>query len=422
MPKYDNLARLAVNGGPKVRQEPWPGRGSVGAEEKAAVDALFDLAIETGNSPGYNGPEEEAYCADFARFLGGNYVDAVSSGTAAIYVALKALEPEPFTEVIVGAVTDPGGIMPIPLLNCIPVVADSEPDRYNVGPKQIKELISPLTSVIVVAHIGGEPADIAAIVSLAKEHGIPVVEDCAQAHGARLNGQLVGTFSEIGAFSTMFGKHYCTGGQGGLVYTSNEELYKRIRQAADRGKPFGLAPGATNCIASLNFNLNDLAAAIGRVQLKKLPEIVAHRRAAVARIAAGIAELETVSIPPQIEGAEATYWFLRMKFHADKASCNKATFIKALQAEGLPCSLNYRSGMPHTMDWFIKRRAFGTGHFPWNSPEYKGDPTRQFPCPNANAAMDSQFNVGIHEGWGEEETADAVAVFAKVDVAYRKQN
>src|SRR6185436_12707778 len=105
---------------------------------------------------------------------GGGYADAVNSGTSALYVALQALQLEPFGEVIVSAVTDPGGMMPIPLLNLIPAVADSEPNSYNSGPDQVAELISPLTRAIVIAHIAGEPANIAAIMELARRHHLPV--------------------------------------------------------------------------------------------------------------------------------------------------------------------------------------------------------------------------------------------------------
>ncbi len=420
MTTHDALSQLALHGGPKVRTAPWPARGLIGPEEKAAVDALFDEAIATGQVFGYNGPEETAYCQEFAAFMGGGYVDAVSSGTAGIYVALKALEIEPFTEVIVGAVTDPGGMMPIPLLNCIPVVADTAPDSYNTGPDQVRALISPLTSAIVIAHIGGEPADVEGIVAVAREHGVPVIEDCAQAHGATLHGRPVGTFGDIAVFSTMFGKHHCSGGQGGLVYTRDERLYWAIRRASDRGKPFGLPAGATNYTASLNFNLNDLAAAIGRVQLRKLPEIVQRRRAVVAELARGIEGLQTVSIPTPLPGAEPSYWFLRMRFYAERATCDKATFCEALRAEGLSVTTDYRAALPHTMDWFVQRRVFGNSGYPWASPDYRGDPDRQFPCPNAQAAMDTHFNLQFHENWGAQEIADAVAIFRKVEAAYRR--
>src|SRR5215204_1130240 len=136
---------LALHGGARLRPTPFPQRGNIGLEEKTAVDALFDRAIETGIAPNYNGDEENAYCAEFADYLGGGHADAVNSGTTAIYVALKSLNLPPFSEVIVAAVTDPGGLMPIPLLNLIPIIADTVPGSYNTGPEQVEALISPLT-------------------------------------------------------------------------------------------------------------------------------------------------------------------------------------------------------------------------------------------------------------------------------------
>jgi perosamine synthetase len=418
--QQEKLARLAVYGGPRVRTEPFPQRGHIGCEEKNAVNALFERAISSGTAPGYNGDEETAYCDEFAAFMGGGYVDAVNSGTSGIYVALKALDLEPFTEVIVSAVTDPGGLMPVPLLNLIPAIADAEPNSYNTGPEQVRTLISPRTSAILVAHIAGEPADIPGIVAVAQEHDIPVIEDCSQSHGATLNGRLVGTFGDIGVFSTMFGKHHSSGGQGGLVFTRDEALYQAIRRASDRGKPFFLPPGSTNVVASLNLNLNDLAAAIGRVQLKKLPEWISQRQAIVAEIGFGIADLQTVSIPLPLDGAQPSYWFLRMRFHADRATCDKETFCQALTAEGLSIATHYRAALPHTMEWFTKRRVFGHSGYPWASSDYMGDPDHQFPCPNAHATMDTHFSLYFHESWGPAEIADAVTILEKVDRAYAR--
>jgi dTDP-4-amino-4,6-dideoxygalactose transaminase len=387
-------------------------------EEKAAVDALFDEADATGVAPGYNGREEEAYCAEFSAYLGGGYTDAVSSGTAALYVALRALDLPPFSEVIVGAVTDPGGMMPIPLLNLIPMVADTAPGSYNTGPGQVAELVSPRTRAVVVPHIGGEPADVAGIVDLADAHDILVIEDCSQSHGARLHDRFVGAYGDVAVYSTMFGKHHSSGGQGGLVYTRDEALYQTIRRASDRGKPFFLPPGTTNQFASLNFNLTDLAAAIGRVQLRKLPEMVRRRQTVVARLGEGLESLDSVSLPELVDGAEASYWFLRMRFHPEAVRVNKVTFCQALSAEGLPVSPDYRAALPHTMDWFLERRVFGRSGYPWAAPDYDGDPHRTFPCPHAEAAMATHFNVAVHEAWGDQEVADAVAIFSKVEAAY----
>jgi perosamine synthetase len=404
----------------RIRSKPFPERGLIGLEEKAAVDALFDRAIRDGTAPGYNGPEEEAYCTEFATYLGGGYADAVNSGTSAVYVALKCLEIEPYREVIVPAVTDPGGMMPIPLLNLIPMVADTAPGSYNTGPEQVEALISPRTAAIIVAHIGGEPADMPGILEIADRHGLPVIEDCAQSHGARLGERLVGTFGRLGVFSTMFGKHHCSGGQGGFVFTPDPLLYEKVRRCSDRGKPFGLPAGSTNTVATLNFNLNDLAATIGRVQLGKLEGIVQRRRTIAARLKEGLGGVYAVSFPESLSGAESSYWFLRLHFHPERATCSKVDYCAALAEEGLPVEASYRAAMPHTMDWFVGRRVFGSSGLPWSSPQYTGDPERKFHCPNANAAMQASFNLRFHEGWGEQEINDAVAIFQKVDRAYRK--
>ncbi len=282
------LKQLALNGGPRVRQTPWPERAHFGREEKAAVDALFDQTITTGRMFEYNGKPEEEFCRQFADFMGGGFVDAVNSGTSAVYVALRALEPAPFSEIIAGPITDPGGLMPIPLMNCIPIIPDAAPGAYSPGPAQIEECITPRTSAIVVAHIFGEPADIPGIMEVARRHHLPVVEDCAQAHCAKLQGKLLGTFGDLAAFSTMFGKHFNTGGQGGMAFTRSEDLYWKCRRYSDRGKPFGLPEGRSNVAASMNLNLNDLSATIGAEQLRKLPGIVARRRALVQKVSQGI--------------------------------------------------------------------------------------------------------------------------------------
>ena len=259
--------KLAVDGGPKAVSKAIPPRGLLDEKEKNAVAALFDQAIAAGQAIGYNGEQEEEYCREFAEALGGGYADAVNSGTNAIYVALRALELPAFSEVIVPPISDPGGVMPVPLCNLIPIIADAQPGSFNAGPDEIAARITRRTSAVIVAHIAGEPADMASIMKLARKHKLAVIEDCAQSHGAVYRGKPCGTIGTAGAFSTMHGKHHCTGGQGGVVYTRSKKLYWKIRQCADRGKPFGLPSGTRNVVASLNMNLNEISACIGRVQI-----------------------------------------------------------------------------------------------------------------------------------------------------------
>ncbi len=309
--------------------------------------------------------------------------------------------------------------MSIPLQNCIPVIADAAPGRFSPGPREIEAVITPQTRAIVLAHIFGEPADLPGILKVARRYKLPVVEDCSQAHGARIQGRLVGTFGDIAAFSTMFGKHHCTGGQGGVVFTRHEKLYWEARRASDRGKPFGLPKGADNALASLNFNLSDLAAAIGSVQLRKLPMIVARRRELAGRVARGLRGLKAVSLPPPVAGAESSCWFLRLRFHPDAATCDKATFCRALAAEGLQVSERYVNPC-HMQDWYRRRRVFGTSGLPWTATQYRGDAGRNFPCPNALAALDAHFHMPLYESWGNQEADDIVAILRKVTRAYAK--
>lgn len=414
----DKLSELALHGGTPVRDTPFPPRAHIGIEEKEAAVAYLDEVLATGTLRSYQGEEEEAYCAQFADYLGGGYADAVSSGSTAIYVALLALQLEAFSEVIIGPFTDPGGIMPIPLQCLIPMIADAAPGSYNTGPEQIEALISPRTSAIIVPHIAGEPADIGAIMELARAHGIPVIEDCAQSHGARYKGQLLGSFGDISAFSTMTGKHHSSGAQGGVVFTRDEQLYQSVRRMADRGKPHFLPEGATNMQATLNFNQTDLAAVVGQVQLRKLPDLVERRRAIVGQLIEGTADLEMITLPQYPPGMESSFWFLPVAFHPGRASCDKETFCASVRAEGLPVTDDYRTGLPQLQEWYTKRRVFGSSGYPWTSPLYKGDPDRDFPNPNAHAMLKSHFNMHFHESWGVQEVDDIIAVFHKVAAAY----
>lgn len=414
--------KLAIFGGDKAIRTPLKGRLNIGEEEKNSVIRLFDKSIKTGNCFGYNEEEEECFREEFTAFMGGGCADAVSSGTAAVYVALRVLDPEPFSEIIVGAINDPGGMMPIVLMGCIPVPADTVPDSYNTGPSQIEERITPRTSAIVVPHLQGEPADMVGICKLAEKYKIPVVEDCAQAHYCKLHGRLVGTYGETAGFSTMFGKHINSGGQGGVVYSKNRSRYWDILRYADRGKPFGLPEGSFNCYASHNFNSNELACAIARVQLKKLIPLVEKRVILVQKFIQGLKDMEIdCLVPPKIlEGAEPSYWYLRLKFDKECVTCSKKEFLEAAMAEGVLMISDYHKGLPSTFDWYTKKKVFGKNGFPWHNPFYHGNPNSVYEIPNAMNTVASHFNLCVFESWGDEEVELILSAFKKVYDAYRK--
>jgi len=409
----------AVEGGPPVRSEPWPPRRLFGEEEKRAVGELFDRCIASGEAFGYNGPEEEAFCKEFAEFQGGGFADAVNSGTNAVWIALRALEIEPGREVIVPPVSDPGGVMPVALCNCIPVAADSAPNSFNVGAEQIAARLSHRTAAVIVAHIAGIPSEMDSIMELARSRNIPVVEDCAQAPGALYKGRKVGCFGDVAAFSTMFGKHLATGGQGGVVFTRSEEVYWRVRRLADRGKPFGIEGVEENVVAALNCNMDELHAAIGRVQLRKLPGVLARRRRLAAAIESGCRErLETVRLATGGPECESAYWFMFFRVDFNRLNVDKAGFLKGLEAEGVPFRGSYLV-TPARMEWFRNKRVFGrTSELPWSLAP--NDSPADRPTPNIEAADEAHVSLAVHENFTDADVESILAALEKVERAYIK--
>jgi len=409
---------LAINGGSKVREKPLQPRRLFTEEEKAAAVRLFDAAIESGNAFGYNGEEQKAYEAEFSEFLGGGYSVAVSSGTTAVFCALGGLGLDVAREVVVPPITDPGGVMPAAMLNLVPVVADAVPGSFNTGPEQIEAVLSERTAAIIVAHIAGEPADMDPIMEIARARGIPVVEDTAQSHGALYKGKPVGSLGDVAAFSTMSGKHHATGAQGGVVFTRDEDLIWRVKRFSDRGKPFNLPEAGGNVTLGLNCNQNDLAAAIGRVQLRKLPGIIAQRRELAGMIAEGLAkECQAVSLGRQLPDTESVYWFLRIHVDAGKLTVDKDKFVEAVAAEGFPAESRY-SEPAGKRPWFTGQQTYGASGCPWTCPLYKGNRRPEFPCPTAEESLGSHFIMYFNEGYDQETTGDIVKALAKVERAY----
>ncbi len=408
--------RLAIDGGRPVRSTPMPPRRLVGEDEKAAVVVLFDKAIAEGSAFGYSGPCERQFEQDFVAFMGGGFADGVNSGSNAVYCALGALQLDALSEVIVPAITDPGGIMPVALLGCVPVVADVDPRSFNTSAEQIAPLVTDRTRGIIVAHIMGEVADMDPVMELARARGIRVVEDCAQSHGARYKGRLAGTIGDIASFSTMFGKHFTTGGQGGIVYTRDEQLHWQGRRFADRGKPFNLdAPG--NVVAGLNCNLNEIGATIGSVQLKRLPQMIANRRKVGEAVRKGLEGSKALSLGWQVPGAESSYWYVRVTIRLDALRVSKQEFARALVAEGVPCMADYPVAVC-SAPWLKNKAVFGKSGFPWNCSDYKGPREPQCHSANALRALAENILLPIHENYGAEEAAQIVAALRKVERAY----
>lgn len=413
-----DMSKLAIEGGTPVRTDRMPPRGLITEAEKQAVVEMFDEAIAEGSAFGYSGPRERQFEKDFVEFMGGGFADGVNSGSNAVYCALGALQLDALSEVIVPAVTDPGGIMPIALLGLVPVVADTDGEGFNTSAEQLEPLITGRTRAVVIPHIMGEPVDMDPVMELARKHNLYVVEDCAQSHGARYKGRLVGTIGDIACFSTMFGKHFTTGGQGGIVYAQDEQLHWEGRRFADRGKPFNL-DAQDNVRAGLNCNLNEIGAAIGSVQLKRLPEMIQNRRLIGEAVKRGLEDGLAVKLGRQVPETECSYWYLRVKLNLEALRADKQQFCRALSAEGIPCLADYPV-IPCLAPWFRDKAVFGKSRFPWDCSDYAGPREPLARTENAVKTLMDNIPIPLHENYEPELADQIVAALKKVEKAYLK--
>lgn len=397
-----NRSELAINGGPKVREKPLPHRRLFGEDELEAIRKVFEYSWREGVDFGYQGKYEKLYTDKFCEFQGGGFADAVSSGTSAIYLALMALNIEHGRDVIVSPVTDPGGVAAIIIAGMNPVIADSTPNSFNVGPDQFEEAITSNTRAAIFTHVGGCPIDIEPVVEIAKARGIKIIEDCSQAHGALYKGKRVGRFGDIAAYSAMFHKNHATGGCGGLVYTENEDYYWRVRSLADRGKPFhspdyDLRKPSEFLFPALNFNLDELSCAIGLSTLSRLQETIEKRCEIARKIDVALAESSSVVFPCKtLPGCKPSLYFHTVGVAVDKLRVPKKEFAQAVAAEGI---------------WINPHYDYVVSDWKWLQ-QYLKHETK---TPNPIDLRDRTFNILFNERFSDEDIRDIILSIVKVE-------
>ncbi len=391
---------LAIHGGKPVRQKPMPFRCAFGKDEVASLMQAVEYYTSRQEDPPYQGYFEERFCRDFAEYLGGGYADAVSSGTAAVYVALAALELPQGSEVIISPVTDSGPLNCIIQQGLVPVVADSMPDSYNMGVEQFLARVSPRTSAVLAVHCAGEPLEIDRLVEEAGKRGIRVLEDCSQAPGAVWNGQRVGSYGDIAAFSTMYRKSLAAGASGGLVFARDRDLYHRALAHADRGKQvwrtdMNLNNPGKALFPALNFNTDELSCAIGIASLRRLQDAVDRRVAFLERFIAELNGQSSACSPYAFHRGHSPFFF-PVFVDIDRLSCSKIELAEAVAAEGIGL-------LPH----------YGCVISGWSwAKEYLSD---DFVAENALSTRNRSFNLFVNERYGDEEVRDIIAAILKVE-------
>lgn len=330
-----------------LNQEPIPAaRPVIGeAEIEAAVRVLRSGMV-------VQGPEVAAFEQEFAELVAGRHCVAVNSGTSALQLTLMALGVGPGDEVIVPSFSFAASANAVRLVGADVVFVDIEPDSFCVDPSAVEAAITPRTTAIMPVHLYGHPAAMDKLMPIAERHGLAVVEDACQAHGAALGGRPVGAFGTAGCFSFYPTKNMHSL-EGGMVTTADPELARTLRLLRNQGMEQRYA----NEIVGANMRMTDVAAAIGREQLRQLPDWTERRRANAKFLDSRITALVT---PPVADAARHVYHQYTVRVRADRDAVQKA-----LSAKGIGNAVYYPTPIHRLKPYLTAEGTVG----PWDLPE-----------------------------------------------------
>ena len=313
-------------------------------EEQVAVAAAV---LRSGKVNYWTGEEGRAFEQEFARACGAAFGIALANGTVALELALHVLGIGAGDEVVVTPRSFVASAGVVALRGARPVFAEVDPDTQNITPATVRSVLSARTKAIIAVHLAGWPCDMDGLLALARAHDLKVIEDCAQAHGATWHGRAVGSFGHVAAFSFCQDKIMTTGGEGGLLTTGDERLWRAAWSYKDHGKSYDAVhhrrhgPGFRWLHESLgtNWRMTEVQAAIGRRQLQRLPEWLSVRRRNAAILAEGLRPLPLLRLPePPAHVGHAWYKFYAF-IRPDRLArgWTRERIMAAVVARGVPC-------------------------------------------------------------------------------------
>lgn len=313
-------------------------------DEVASASAV----LASGKVNYWTGEQGRLFEKEFAERHSARHGIAVSNGSVALAIALRALQLAPGSEVIVTPRTFVATVSEIVLAGYRPVFADVDRDSQNLTAASIAPLITDRTAAIVVVHLAGWPCDMAEVLALASTHGLRVLEDCAQAHGATVDDRPVGSWGDIATFSFCQDKIMTTGGEGGMVLTNSAELWSTCWSFKDHGKTTALlkpsnSPPVFRFVhdtIGTNFRMTEMQAAIGRVQLRKLSEWVDRRRDNAATLLEAFKQIDALRVPvPPGDRFEHAYYKLYafVRPGALKPEWSRDRIVAEILDRGVPC-------------------------------------------------------------------------------------
>ena len=317
---------------------PWP-------VYSAADTAAVVKVLETGLGNYWYGPQGRAFEREFAAYCGVGHGLAVANGTVALELCLRALGIGPGDEVVTTPRSFIATANSIVLCGARPVFADVDPDSQNITPQSVQAVITGNTRAILTVHLAGWPCDMVGFSKLAEAQGLWLIEDCAQAHGASVNGVKVGAWGHAAAFSFCHDKIISTGGEGGMLITDDEELWARAAAFRNHGRDPGRRAAAGQEFPYLhesvgsNYRMTEMQSAIGRQQLDRLATWLEQRRRNAALLRDALQDVDMLRIPHPAENITHAYYRFYVFINRQKlrAGWTRARLIDVLRARGVPC-------------------------------------------------------------------------------------
>lgn len=269
----------------------------------------------------------EKFEKDFSRYCGRKYGVSVSNGTVALHLALLALDIGAGDEVIIPNFSFVATVNSVLYAGATPVLVDIEPDTLNIDPAKIEAKIGPKTKAIIVVHTYGHPADMDTILAIAKKHDLKVIEDAAEAHGAKHNGKTVGRFGDISCFS-FYGNKTITTGEGGMCLTDNEAVYKKMLLLRDHGMT--KEKKYWHEVVGYNYRITNLQAALGCAQLERMADFIKVKRSNAALYKKLLKDVPWIELPTEKSYAKSTFWMFYILVKKD-AGFGRELVVKKLK-------------------------------------------------------------------------------------------
>lgn len=334
---------LSLLGGSPVRQAPFPLWPVFDEGDAATAGAV----LLSGRVNYWTGEHGRAFEGEFAAWSGSAHAVAVANGTLALEIALRALGVGPGDEVIVPSATFIATAAAVATCGARPVVVDVDPDSQALTPETVAPAVTERTVAVILVHVGGFPADAAAVRAFTDAHGLLLVEDCAQAHGARRRGRPVGTTGHVAAWSFCQDKILTTAGEGGAITTDDTALFQRCWELKDHGKGYAAVhhrehpPGFRwlHERFGTNARMTEVQAAVGRRHLVKLDRWVAQRRENAAALLDALGAVPGLRLPEVPEDAEPSWYRVYAQIREERLrdGWTRDRITDAITAEGVPC-------------------------------------------------------------------------------------